>query len=314
MADFTILRKYLKHFGLLFVAVIIVFLACKLYSTWNEIPFAQIRINYFWLLASGLNLLGSFVCIIAAWQKILNSLRHRLSFGKSWWVVTGSFLAKYVPGNIWVIGGRMYLCKREGIPEKISGTGVILEMVAVLLGVLLVFMISMPFLVSHGLPAWIWYLLVPIPFSAVLFFSPILPRVLKWMAARFLRKELDLTFGNKDLVKALGFYILSSLLQGVALFFIIRSIYPLGYENIPDVIGIFNGSWAVGFLSFITPAGLGVREGVLTMFLSRYLPLPMAIIIAAVNRLWLTLFEIAMALVGLKFIKKERIVREEKES
>jgi hypothetical protein len=50
------------------------------------------------------------------------------------------------------------------------------------------------------------------------------------------------------------------------------------------------------------------------MFLSRYLPLPMAIIIAAVNRLWLTLFEIAMALVGLKFIKKERTVREEKES
>ena len=263
MPDLNILKKYTKYIGLLFVAAIIYYLGYKLYNSWNEIPFDQIRVNYLWAFLSFLGLTASFICTICAWQRILTSLNQKIDFKKSWWVITGSFLAKYIPGNVWVIGGRMYLCKKEGISEKISGTGVILEMIAVLLGALLVFFMSLPFLVKHGLPGWIWYLLIPIPFAAIMFFSPILSSTLKWTAEKILKKELTLDIGKDGLLQALGLYVSSSILQGISLFLLIRSVYPLSYIYIPDIIGIYNGSWAIGFLSFITPAGLGVREGVL---------------------------------------------------
>ena len=302
MPDINVWRKYTKVVGILFVAAIIFYLGYKLYSSWNDIPFEQIRVNYYWAGISFLGLSASFICTIIGWQRILSSLNQRIGFKKSWWVVTGSYLAKYIPGHVWVIGGRMYLCKKEGISEKISGTGVILEMIAVLLGALLVFCMSLPFLVNHGLPQWIWYLLVPIPFAAVMFFSPLLSRTLKWAAEKLLKKELKLEIQKGILLEALGLFVLSSVLQGFAFYLLIRSIYPLSHAYLPDIIGIYNGSWAIGFLSFITPAWLGIREGILTLFLKHYMPLPMAIIIAALTRLWITVFEIIMALVGLKFM------------
>ena len=302
MPDINAWRKYTKVVGILFVAAIIFYLGYKLYRSWNDIPFEQIRVNYYWAGISFFGLSASFICTIIGWQRILSSLNQRIGFKKSWWVVTGSYLAKYIPGHVWVIGGRMYLCKKEGISEKISGTGVILEMIAVLLAVLLVFSMSFPFLVSHGLPGWIWYLIIPVPFAAVLFFSPILPKTLKWTADKVLKKELKLEMRKGDLLESLGLFILSSILQGISFFLLIKSVYPLSYAYIPDIIGIYNGSWAIGFLSFIAPAGLGIREGVLTLFLNHYMPLPVAIIIAALTRLWITVFEVIMALVGLKFM------------
>jgi len=306
MPDINTFKKYTKGIGALFVAAIIFFLGYKLYYSWNDIPFEKVRINYLWASLSFLGLTASFICTIYAWQRILVSLGQKIGFKRSWWVITGSFLAKYIPGNVWVIGGRMYLCKKEGISEKISGTGVILEMIAVLLGALLVFSLSLPFLVAHGLPGWIWYLLIPIPFAAVMFFSPILSRILKWAAGKMLKRELALDIGKEGLLEALGLYVSSSILQGMSFFLLIRSVYPLSYIYLPDVIGIYNGSWAIGFLSFITPAGLGVREGVLALFSNHYMPLPMAIIIAALTRLWMTVFEMLMALVGLKFMNKKK--------
>ena len=303
MPDLNIWRKYTKLAGILFVAAIIFYLGYKLYNSWNEIPFEQIQVNYYWACISFLGLAASFVCTIIGWQRILSSLNQQIGFKKSWWVITGSYLAKYIPGHVWVIGGRMYLCKKEGISEKISGTGVILEMIAVLLGALLVFILSFLFLVRHGLPEWIWYLVIPVPFAAVLFFSPILPKILKLAADKILKKDLKLDIQKKYLLESLALFVLSSILQGLSFFFLIKSVYPMSYAYIPDIIGIYNGSWAIGFLSFIAPAGLGIREGVLTLFLNHYMPLPMAIIIAALTRLWITVFEIIMALVGLKFMK-----------
>jgi len=312
MPDINVWRKYTKYAGILFVAAIIFYLGFKLYRSWNEIPFQQIQFNYYWAFISFLGLAASFVCTIIGWQRILSSLNQRISFKKSWWVVTGSYLAKYIPGHVWVIGGRMYLCKKEGISEKISGTGVILEMTAVLLAVLVVFIMSFPCLVSHGLPGWIWYLIIPVPFAAVLFFSPALPKILKWTADKVLKKELRLEMRKRDLLESLGLFILSSIFQGISFFLLIKSVFPLSFAYIPDIIGIFNGSWAIGFLSFIAPAGLGIREGVLSLFLSHYMPLPVAIIIAALTRLWMTVFEVTMALVGLKFMNRGK-KRHEKE-
>ena len=43
------------------------------------------------------------------------------------------------------------------------------------------------------------------------------------------------------------------------------------------------------------------------------MPLPMAIIIAALTRLWMTVFEMLMALVGLKFMNKNKYYYEKKQ-
>jgi glycosyltransferase 2 family protein len=57
----------------------------------------------------------------------------------------------------------------------------------------------------------------------------------------------------------------------------------------------------VGYLSFITPSGLGVREGVLTALLALVYPLPVAIVASLLFRLMCTLGEFAAILLFFTF-------------
>jgi glycosyltransferase 2 family protein len=121
------------------------------------------------------------------------------------------------------------------------------------------------------------------------------------LAARIvLKREAQVEIRSWGLLPVLLWFTASALIQGAAFFALVRSLYPVEFRLLPGIIGAYNGAWAAGFLSVIAPGGLGVREGALTMMLGPYITVPVAIISAAVARVWITLFEVAMALAGLR--------------
>ena len=64
--------------------------------------------------------------------------------------------------------------------------------------------------------------------------------------------------------------------------------------TLPDYIMIasaFIAAWLIGFLSFLTPGGLGVREASLVLFLSPYIDIEQAAIAAIISRICWTLAE-----------------------
>ena len=293
-----------KSAALLVVLVISYFLGNQLYRGWKDIPFSSLQFNYFWLVFSYLGLFASFACSINAWQIILEGLGYKMSFARSWWVITASFLAKYIPGHVWAVGGRMILCKAEGVSEKISGTAMIIEMMGLLLGSLLAGIVCIPFMLAQGVPSWIWLMILPAAILIVLLFSPLLFALLRWSAKIFLKREVTLATSPARFGAAVLLYFISALIQGAAFFCLIRAIYPISLKFLPGAIGLYNGAWAVGFLSLITPGGLGVREGAMAFLLKYFIPVPLAVIISILARLWITLFEVLVALIGLKFRKQ----------
>jgi hypothetical protein len=304
MKLYDIILNHKKLLAWVFISVVAYFLFQQLIKSWKQIPFSEIKINYWWLFLSYIGLIMSFILSVLAWQQILLALSAQMSLLKSWWVITASFLAKYIPGHIWAVGGRMILCREEGISEKISGTGMIIEMMSLLLASLVACIIFIPFMINSGMPVWIYILLLFMPGVILtgLLFSPLMFKFLEWAAQRFKKKrEVSIIIQRKRLFPILGLLILSCIIQGTAFFCLIRSIYPISFKLIPDVIGLYNGAWAVGFLSFITPGGLGAREGALAFLLKYYMPLPVGIIISIMARIWITIFEIMVALIGLKF-------------
>jgi hypothetical protein len=64
------------------------------------------------------------------------------------------------------------------------------------------------------------------------------------------------------------------------------------------VVAAYAAAYAVGFLALLTPAGLGVREGVLVVALAPVLPAGPALVVALVSRLWMMLVELAGAAVA----------------
>lgn len=302
-------RIVVKAAGYGLVALIAFFLGRALYRSWNQVPFASIRFHYGWLVASYVGLVLSFFCSVQAWRAILRALGAGMGFRDSWFVITASYAAKYLPGHVWAVGGRILLSKSHGVPEKISGTAMILETMALLTGALAAFGLALPWMVHEGLPSWIWWLFLPVPPALVLMFTPLLGKAVRLAARMFLKRDVRLEIRSPGLLTALLLFTASSIVQGAAFFALIRSLYPVELRFLPGIIGAYNGAWATGFLSIVAPGGLGVREGAMTVLLGSCITMPVAIIAAAVSRLWITLFEVAMAVAGLR-MKPKAIIPE----
>ncbi|MRR10225.1 hypothetical protein EG831_09180, partial [bacterium] len=236
-------RRLVRAAGYLLVALIVFFLGRALHRSWNQIPFDRITFHYGWLAASYLGLVASFLCSVQAWRFILRALGSRMGFRDSWFVITGSYAAKYLPGHVWAIGGRMLLARGKGVPEKVSGVAMVLETAALLAGALIAFGLCLPWMVRDGLPSWIWWLFLPVPPILALMFTPLLERMVGFAARMAFKREVRVAISAPGLLAALALFTLSSIIQGAAFFSLVRSLYPVAPRLLPDVIGAYNGAW-----------------------------------------------------------------------
>jgi hypothetical protein len=104
------------------------------------------------------------------------------------------------------------------------------------------------------------------------------------------------------------------LIAGLAFYGLVLALWPttpLG--ALPICIGIYALGWDIGFISFITPSGLGFREGAIALLFAFSLPaLPAALgyVIALLSRLVSTLAELLCVSVaylsGLRQIRQIR--------
>jgi hypothetical protein len=106
-----------------------------------------------------------------------------------------------------------------------------------------------------------------------------------------------------------AYYSFYWIVAGTAFYFFIHSFYPLGLYYIPILSGIYAISFTAGYLAFFAPAGLGVREGVLTLLLSLFIPTPVAIGISLLSRLWLIGIELVILVVFLINTKTRKMAR-----
>jgi hypothetical protein len=89
------------------------------------------------------------------------------------------------------------------------------------------------------------------------------------------------------------------LTNGVAFFLFVAATTPLALERLPAFIAMNAGAYWIGYVSFITPSGMGFREGALALMLATYFPTPVAVALALAARLWSTAGELLGVLVVL---------------
>jgi uncharacterized membrane protein YbhN (UPF0104 family) len=75
-----------------------------------------------------------------------------------------------------------------------------------------------------------------------------------------------------------------------------RAIAPVPSGEAFALLVALCASWAVGMLSIIAPAGLGVREGVLYVFVQSWMTSPEALLFVTLSRLLAFLVEVILTL------------------
>lgn len=234
-----------------------------------------------------------FAGLAVCWALLLrhtSAATRQVALGPATRVWLGSMMTRYIPGNIWHVLSRVALARHLRVSATHVLTSATIEQVLTLLGALALFGLTLPF--WDVLPIDQIWLLAFVPLGLLLLHPRILGTALNWAAVRLKRPELAWPYTYGELLIILMAYIGATLFSGLALFTVLWGLAPVSLTHLPLVVGAAALAWSVGYLSFLTPSGLGVREALLVALLAQVYPLPVAIVASLLFRLVATLGEV----------------------
>lgn len=306
----ALLRKVAAFFVVL---LCFFFLGRALYRNLGDMSAYQWNLKPQFLALSFICLLANLAIAAFAWKRVLLLFGVRLPFDQSFKITFVSGLGKYLPGKVWPYLSQIYLSGKAEISKSITLFSVLLLFgISSLVGALV--FISSLFLWGVFSPLAILALLLAFSALTLMILSPsILNKMLR--ALIFLSNKLRPGFFPGELVirgrpRRVGEVVLifaaNWVVFGTAVHFLVNSFYSFDLTQSVILCGIFAVSVMSGIVSFFVPAGLGVREGVLSYLLASFVPVSTAVVISLVMRMWTTLGELACFFVALK-IKKPRL-------
>jgi len=273
------------------------FLGDRLVRDWHRIPWPEIHLSVP-LLCSAFLVMFVWVFVYGlTWKVLLAGLGERISVYNSVSVLAVSQIGKYIPGKVWFTVGRMYLAKKHGVREAKTLVSTVMEIALSLLGAVILFGLAVTLIPRGIVPARAYLAFLLVPFCLVAVYPPILTRVTGFILRRLHQPVFEIRMTFRQLLGVLGLYVLLWVIQGVGCYLLVRSFYPLDLSRLPMVAGAFALSWILGFIVLISPAGLGIREGIFTFALRLIVPEPVAIIAALMSRIWITGSEGLLALI-----------------
>ena len=259
-----------------------------------------------------------FIMFALNWSIILKKISKKnssyipvLKSMKAWLF---TIMSRYVPGNVWHIMGRMTFSGElnTGKTEIFASSAV--EQLVALIGATFLFLVSLPFwpikLLGEDLVFKIGIILV-LFFAGLTILHPVfLSPILNWMGEKLKRPELRSNFNYSEILYFTMLYFISSLIMGFVLVTVIKGFGEVVFPHLLYIIGSSALAWVIGYISFITPSGIGVREGVLTALLGMVYPIPVAIVASLLFRIVCTLGEFFAIFVFTVFmkIKQEKLL------
>lgn len=297
-----------KILSAIFVTAIFSFLFVNIYKNWPMIssyPWQFKTQNTFFLLVL---LAPLYIVNGMSWYLVNRALGIKVSYFKSLKILILGNFARFIPGGIWQYAGRVYLSRKEGIPESMTISAVLTETLFTLLtGVIVIATVGLfwKLPMQNGSFIWLFIALLFLLLSAVFFsnerFVNLLSKLMKRLVGREGLLPLRLSAGWVPIL--LITFSLQFVLAGAVLHLLTQNATPIPLGFYPLFVGIFAMSWILGFITIFAPSGLGVQEVTMATLLSAYMPFPVASLVAIVFRLVLFVSE---AVTALLILAKER--------
>jgi len=285
----------------LFITIPVDFLGRSLWDNWQTLTSADIEIDWGRMALSLAILMAAFALFPSGTLIGLRGLGARVNFAQAYYGYHASQLGKYIPGRIWIIPGRAMTMRRFGVDAITAASSTLIDMYVLIAAGVLVYV---PTLLVTGQGTMRQLGLVGLLGCIPLLISIIFPSVLnklfalgmKWIG----RGEMSFHFKWYHFALMLVNDGMLWVISGFGLYLLADSFSPLTLTQLPIVIGAMGFSWVLGTLAFLTPAGLGVREGAMGLLLSAVLPLPLPALVAILARFWWSLADFGS--IGLAFL------------
>jgi glycosyltransferase 2 family protein len=284
------------HAGIAIVLVLSVSLA--IVAAMGDFPEIDWRLRPVALTIAVVGFATYLVFSAEVWRRLLGALGKRLGLlrGHAIWYASG--LGRYVPTAVLLPMLRVAMCEREGCAKRICLASIAYEGALFFTASLIVaayFVITLPDLQG----VWQRYLVLALP---VVGLAVLHPRIFHTVADRVLtrlgRAPLPLSLPARRVLEFVGFYAIVNLIAGLGVYGLALSVYPVGTEDLPTVVGSYAVANTLSILAFVIPGGLGAREVAMAAALSPVMPTGPALAIAVLSRIFQVALEVTFAVLA----------------
>lgn len=283
-----------------FLLITLGIIATIIAGNWDLLQNYRWQFRPIWLAFTALFFIVDLLLAGLAWHLLTIRLARYRNFRRSMKITWYANLARRMPGPVWYIASRAVLYEKEGVSKRMTSLLSALEIAFLLVSGVITSLLTLPFwllpqsLVTQLQRSW---LLLPILGLSVIFVHPrVIEKVWRYASKEAPAQRLRW----RDTIQWLALYIVIWIVGACVLFSIINFFQPLAVENIISVIGMWALSSSLSLAGAITITSIGLREVSLTLLLTQFVPMPVALLIViAVRIVWLV-GEISSAIVSLK--------------
>lgn len=268
----------------------IIFMFYYLFQNWSMLRNYQWHFNIWLLLLSMVLLWIALLSTVYIYQLIFVELAGaKLNTLQTFRIINITNIGRYLPGKLWSVVGLIVYTSEYGINKKQTTLAVITNEVAgkasgLILGICYFFF-------SDSLKGYLPAMIILLVGCMIVIHPWVLDKIINTGLRLFKKETIEIEFGYFSILKFVLIFIISWLLHSVAFYVLVNSMAPIGSVNLIKFATIIPLCWVIGYIVLLAPGGLGVREAMLVVMLSEFLPKEVALAIAIIQRVWFTVVE-----------------------
>ncbi len=287
--------------------VLAYFVGTMIHGNWEQVRAESWTVSPGWL--------GASLCLGSAWHlarplgwtQLLRGFEHRVPYWDVYLAYRKSELSRYVPGGIWQFAARVYLMRRFGVSPAACLAATLLDLTLAALAAL----VPAAWLAATAptlLSPWQKSVLLVFPLVAL---TAVYPPVFNAWAGRLaalLKQSIGkLEVGAAQMLGIWAMYVCAWVMLAAGMACFARGLLPtVEGEAFAHVAASYPLAWVTALLTMVAPAGIGVREGILGLLLSRSMALGTAMATAVAMRLWAVCMELGWLAAGLVAARSRR--------
>ncbi|MET0306873.1 MAG: lysylphosphatidylglycerol synthase domain-containing protein [Solirubrobacterales bacterium] len=242
--------------------VVFGFLVLTVINQWGEIKDKGVHFHVLWLIPAFVFLPMFYALSALGWDLILRFLGYRIGHGRAQVAWGQPLLARYVPGSVLYVLGRVLLSERAGVQRRVTIASIVYEQ-AISATSAIVF--AAYFLISHpdlqGQPLrWAVLLLIPLALAILSprVFGPLANRVLR----AFGREPLPAVLPMRGVITMTLYYLSVWGVVALGMYCVARSVttIPLTFSEVLTVGSAQAVGYVAALVTLVAPAGLGIRD------------------------------------------------------
>nr|BFF09061.1 lysylphosphatidylglycerol synthase domain-containing protein [Microbacterium flavescens] len=295
----------------LVLGVVAYFFAVALWENWDRIADEHLAFDSLWILATIMFAVAVPLTGLL-WRRMIRLLgpesQGRLTRVEAIVVQCASWLLKYIPGQVGSVVNKVVWAGKKGVSRSLVVITFVYEnvflQIASLVPSVVILLASLgPQIFGDNATLLILPLLVLVPMIAI-GYKPFFHLLVNIPARRVLKSEVppDQFLSSWQAVRFSFEFLGPRVLNGIGFVVLAGTVADIGPEHWSPFAAAYVLAGAVGILAFFVPSGLGVREAIIVLILSQYIPVPEAIVISLLARLLSTLGDglVALLYIGLR--------------